>query len=271
MKIGNGKLPELAASDIGGTLLRGSSTIPPFTTAVLNRLVKKIPVALITGYNYKTTLKFTRDLDEKILLLPQNGTLCIKEQEMIWEFRIPEYEARELVEYLEENHLPIIIYKGKNEDFKNFYVNPTDIPSLSGAFERIERLNSFENISGISTLLPEENAKTIKGTIESIVGDRFKVIYTRETRGSWLEVVHMEVRKDLALKRLCEELNIPLADVVYFGDNFNDREALRTVGHPVLVDNAWPELKEEFETVIPSVYEEGVAHYLNDLYHLNIS
>jgi Cof subfamily protein (haloacid dehalogenase superfamily) len=271
MLTSKGKLPKLVSSDISGTLLRGKSEIPSFTVNVLNQLVNHVPVALITGYNYHTTLTFTRELDQRILLMPQNGTLCIKEKKLLWEYRIPQYAACELYEYLDENNLPIIIYKGKIENFKNFYVHQDDIPSLSYGFQRINRLKHFENITGISTLLPDDKARTIKGIIESIVGDKFKVIYTREARDSWLEVVHSEVRKDLALKRLCGELSIPLSDVVYFGDNFNDRELLQIVGYPVLVENAAPELKEEFPTVIPSVYQEGVAHYLDDLYHLNIS
>jgi hydroxymethylpyrimidine pyrophosphatase-like HAD family hydrolase len=80
----------------------------------------------------------------------------------------------------------------------------------------------------------------------------------------------MPMRKDLAMKRLCAELSVSLADVMYFGDNFNDLEVLRSVGYPVLVDNAAPELKEEFETVVPAVTEQGVAKYLNNLYHLDI-
>jgi Cof subfamily protein (haloacid dehalogenase superfamily) len=264
--------PKLVASDIGGTLIRGSGTMPPFTAAVLNRLVEiNIPVALVTGYNYHTTMKFTRGLDERILLMPQNGTLCVKEKKLVWEYRIPETEAKELHNYLAENHLPIIVYKGKEEDFKNYYTSENEIPALAYAFQRIPQLKHFENITGISTLLPDEMARKVRTKIQAIVGDKFKVIYTRETKGSWLEVVHTEVRKDLAMKRLCEELNIPAADVIYFGDNFNDLEALRMVGHPVLVENAAPELKEEFKTIVPSVYEQGPAHYLNELYHLNLN
>ncbi|UCH93802.1 MAG: HAD family phosphatase [Candidatus Aminicenantes bacterium] len=263
------KLPQLVASDIGGTLIRGINSIPHFTGAVLNRLVEKnIPVALVTGYNYHITMKFARDLDERILLLPQNGALCVKEKELVWEYRIPGYDVNDLYNYLDENDLPIIIYQGKNGGFKNYYISRNEIPDLSYGFERMFRLNGCGNITGISTMLPDVMAKEVKVKLQEIVGDRFKVIYTRGARGSWLEVSHTDVRKDLALKRLCEELSIPLANVLYFGDNFNDLEAMRIVGRPVLVENAAPELKKEFDTIIPPVYEEGVAHYLNDLYHL---
>jgi Cof subfamily protein (haloacid dehalogenase superfamily) len=264
-------LPKLVASDIGGTLIRGSRGIPEFTAKVLNRLATMdIPVALITGYNYRTTLTYAANLDKRILLLPQNGTLCIKEGTLIWEHRIPETSAQEIYRYLEANDLPVILYKGKNEDFGNFYVHHEDVPALSYAFRRVMQLENFDNITGISTRLPDQMAQEVRQNIERIVGDAFTVIYVRESNGSWLEVVNNHVRKDLALKRLCQELNVSLSDAIYFGDNFNDREVLRIVGQPVLVENAMPEMKKEFKQVIQSVYDEGVARYLNELFELGV-
>jgi len=265
------KLPQLVASDIGGTLCQGVNPIPSFTVNVLNRLVERnVPVALITGYNYHTALKITRDLDERILLLPQNGGLCVKEKQLVWEYHIPEQDAYDLYQYLDEHNLPVIIYKGKNENFKNYYISRDQIPFLAYGFEWRFRSNGFENITGISTLLADEMAKKVRSEIQEIVGDKFKVIYTPEANGSWLEVCHTEVRKDLALKRLCHELSIPLSAVFFFGDNFNDLEALRIVGFPVLVENAAPQLKKEFDTIIPPVLEQGVGHYLNEQYHLDV-
>ena len=156
-------LPKLIASDIGGTLVRGGNTIPSFTAHVLNRLINNgFPVALITGYNYNTTITYTRGLDERILLLPQNGTLCLKEKKITWEYRIPPHEAKELHNYLAQNNFPTIIYKGKNEDFKNFYIHQNDISSLNYSFQRISGLENFENITGISTLLPDDVARTAR-------------------------------------------------------------------------------------------------------------
>lgn len=262
--------PVLVASDIGGTLVRGVNPMPSFTVGVLNRLMETgVPVVLVTGYNYNTTQRFAAGLDPKVLLMPQNGSLCIKEKKPVWEYCIPESDARTLYDYLEKNNLPVVIYKGRNEDFGTYYVSHREEP-LSYAFQRIDNLKDFENITGISTLLPDENALKVKAAIEAIVGDKFKVIYSQVSRGSWLEVVHTEVRKDLALKRLCAEMDIPPSKTIYFGDNYNDLEALRLVGYPVVVQNAAAELKKEFTTFAGPVDEEGVAHYLNVLYNLNL-
>lgn len=261
-------LPKLVASDIGGTLIRGTDIMPQFTANVLNRLVKEgIPVALITGFNYRTTMLYTRNLDKRVLLMPQNGSLCIREGELIWEYRFEEEKAKELHDYLKENGWPVIIYKGRDEDFANFYISSEELP-LSRTFKRIDRLDSFDNITGISTLLPDKMAPATRDKIREIVGDRFEVIYTREVKGSWLETVHRDVRKDLALKRLCDELSVDISEVMYFGDNFNDREVLRAVGYPILVSNAQPEMKEEFHTVVGAVTEEGVAYYLDELFQM---
>jgi len=260
--------PALVASDIGGTLIRGGNIVPDFTAMVLNRLIiDGVPTALITGFNYKTTLKYTRNLDPRVMLLPQNGSLCLRNGELMWEYRIPPLEAGEIYRYLVDIGLPVIIYKGRNQRFANFYVYQDEIESLAYSFTRVDQLEDKEDITGISTLLPDLNVVEVKEHIEWILGDAFKVIYVREQRHSWLEVVHRDVRKDLALERLCAELQISLGDVIYFGDNFNDCEVLRRVGRPVLVDNAMPEMKREFKTVIGSVSDEGVAKYLDALYY----
>ncbi len=266
MKTTNNR-PKLIASDIGGTLISGEHHVPAYTANVLNALVDKgIPVALITGYNYTTTLNITRNLGDGVMRLPQNGSLCLKENQLIWEYRVPSQSAKEMYDYLQQNQLPVIVYKGREEGFNNYYIYEEEMPAISYAFQRLPELTDFENIIGVSTLLPDEQALQVKTKIEEIVGDSFKVIYVRERKGSWLEVL----RKDLALKRLCKELDIPPAETVYFGDNFNDREVLRAVGHPVLVENAVPEMKKEFKTIIPSVDQQGVAHYLDQLFNLDL-
>lgn len=263
------QLPGLVASDIDGTLCQGGKTIPPFTTSVLNQLAENnILVVLITGYNYRSTMKLTRGLNRKILLISQNGTFCIRGRKPIWEYLIPKHEAKKFYDYLDEHGLPIIAYKGKGGNFENVYISQNEISSLAYAFQRIRRLDNFEDITGISTLVPYEMTQTVRSSIESIVGDKFKVIYSKSAKGSWLEIVHMDVRKDLALKRLCEELSIPLSQVLYFGDNYNDLEVLRMVGYPVVVENAVQVLKDEFKTVIKPVTKEGAAVYLNDLFRL---
>ncbi len=265
-------LPKLVASDIGGTLMYDSNGIPGFTAQVLNRLVEKgIPVVLITGYNINAAQRYTGNLDDRIMLMPQNGSICLRGEEIICEYLIPPERVKELADFLTREDLPVIIYKGKQGDFANFYVYKNELP-LSYPFTRIDHIENYNNITGISTLLPDDQAQKVRTELQAIAGEQFKIIYSRLSKGSWLEVVHAEVRKDLSLRRLCVQLGISLADVMYFGDNLNDKEVLQAVGYPVLVENALPELKVGLPAaeVIAPVDKEGAAHYLNELYGLGL-
>ncbi|MCP4220752.1 MAG: HAD family phosphatase [bacterium] len=261
--------PKLVASDIGGTLIQGGNIMPAFTADALNRLAQTgLPVALITGFNRNTTLKLTANLDDSIYLLPQNGTMCLRGKEIIWEYGVTEKEARLLYTYLTNNDLPVIIYKGTNGRFKNYFKGPADF-EISEAFERIDTIDDFTGITGVSTRVPNDLVIETRTGMANIIGDQFQLVYVREEKSSWFEVLQANVRKDLALERLCQTLDVSLQDVIYFGDNFNDLEALRSVGFPILVKNAVPELKEEFPTIIDPVSKEGVAAYLTQLYNLS--
>ena len=66
-------------------------------------------------------------------------------------------------------------------------------------------------------------------------------------------------------------MSISISETIYFGDNFNDLDVLDSVGYPIVVENSVKELKEKFTIVIDSVFNEGVAKYLNKLFNLEVN
>jgi hydroxymethylpyrimidine pyrophosphatase-like HAD family hydrolase len=262
------KRPKLVASDIGGTLTHGKNVIPGFTCGVLNRLISMdIPVVLITGFNYHAARRYVRNLDEQITLIVQNGALCEQGGRIVWELQIPGNEAAEIYRFLDLYKIPIIVYKGKGEDFKVLckgrgYLK--DRPSLT----QVEEVRDFHGVTGISTLVPTDRVGEIRSRIRDSIQDRFQLIRSLGAELSWLEITPPKARKDLALQQFCREISIPLSDVIYFGDNYNDSHALHAVGYPVVMENAVAELKQGFEVKAKSVYEEGAAHYLVQLFEL---
>jgi len=79
-----------------------------------------------------------------------------------------------------------------------------------------------------------------------------------------IEFLSPTVNKGATLQRVCKEvLNIPLADVVAFGDNHNDKEMLGAVGEGVAMRNAKDCVKTAAHRVCQwSNDEEGVARDL---------
>ena len=49
----------------------------------------------------------------------------------------------------------------------------------------------------------------------------------------WIELVCQGVHKGSAVRVLGQKYGIPMEQVMAFGDNDNDVELLRTVGHPI--------------------------------------
>ncbi len=77
-----------------------------------------------------------------------------------------------------------------------------------------------------------------------------------------LEFVNHDVSKGVALKRLCDHLNIDIADTLAFGDGYNDLPMLTTAGKSVAMDNACDEIKAVCSDVTLSNEQDGVADYI---------
>lgn len=261
-------LPKLIASDIDGTLTHSGHVIPESTRNVLNHLsAGGIPVALITGFNYLTTRKYIAGLDPNITVIVQNGTLCEQNGSIVWEMGIEADDVAEIYRFFEEKQVPVIVYKGKEGDFKVLYKGRGEEKKRS-YFHHVDEIASFEGITGISTLVPNPLVPELKSGLTQMVGENYQLIYSEGKEESWLEVTPPSARKDKALNRLCGQLGISPKETIYFGDNYNDLETLKMVGHPVVMENAVPALRDQFQTRAGVVYSQGVARYLKDLYNL---
>lgn len=262
------KKPKLVASDIGGTLVHKGDILPSYTTRVLNRLLSlKIPVALVTGYNFNTARNFAQNLNRNVILIVQNGALAFQDNSVIWEQSIAESDAREIFHFMEKSDIPIYVYKGKSQHFKVFCQSRGE-SRIPAKYQDMSLMMDWKNSIGISTRIPNDILERTRNDIQNLIGSRFQLILSRGIQFSWLEITPAESRKDLALKKICQLKSIPISEVIYFGDNTNDLEALKIVGFPVVVDNAAPDLKKNVDTIISSSRQEGVALYLNDIYNL---
>lgn len=75
-----------------------------------------------------------------------------------------------------------------------------------------------------------------------------------------VEVLHADVNKGAGVKGLMEQLQIPLSDVVAFGDGNNDVEMLQLVGYGVAMRNGTPLAKSAAKRVTAYTNEEdGLA------------
>ena len=60
----------------------------------------------------------------------------------------------------------------------------------------------------------------------------------------WNTILH-QMNKGIRVQRICKTLGIELADVMAFGDNYNDVPMLDIVGAPYIMDGAAAPLREK--------------------------
>lgn len=81
-----------------------------------------------------------------------------------------------------------------------------------------------------------------------------------------MEIYAKDVSKSTGILDVLRILDISLEDSYCFGDGPNDVEMFETVGHPIAMENALDIIKEKAEEICLSVYEDGVAYKLKELF-----
>ena len=90
------------------------------------------------------------------------------------------------------------------------------------------------------------------GAIEPILAPKWSRHFRTAISGDeWLDFNSTD--KGSGLRRLCEALDIPLCDVVAFGDSFNDASMLEAAGTGYIMSTASPELLARFPHHCPNV------------------
>ncbi len=110
---------------------------------------------------------------------------------------------------------------------------------------------------------PTEEIEAIEQHLAAHFADDLHLYRSKPT---YLEIAHRAISKRTALQLLLDALyDFDWADLVAFGDNFNDMEMLDAVGLGVAVGNAKDEVKAVSNWVAAPGKEDGVAHTVERL------
>ena len=82
---------------------------------------------------------------------------------------------------------------------------------------------------------------------------------------SWLEITNEGVHKGSALLELASTLEIDPADIVVFGDDYNDLPMFAAAGKAVAMANSPEEVKREADLIIPGSSEKVLIKGMQSL------
>ena len=96
-------------------------------------------------------------------------------------------------------------------------------------------------------------------------GNFNKDIDVTTSKPFFLEFMAKNVSKGNAIKALCKRLQIPLEEVIVFGDSLNDKSMFEVAGYSVAMGNASDELKKIADEVTLDNNSNGIPYALKEI------
>ena len=252
---------KLIVTDLDNTLLQSTKTISEYTKDVLSCCQKKgILLAFATARSEKACARFAKHV-HPYAIISNSGALVRKSpnDDFIYRKTMSQVITNDLLSLLlAQSPLGYIAVDTDDGYLVNQPVDPDDptwadylpacctdfSPGLSGDSYKISAEVFDHNIlTAIKNRLPSVRAIPFSGE-------------------QWVCFIDEHVDKLYGVKALANHLNIPLNEVVTFGDDFSDIEMLRGCGIGVAMGNAIQEVKDVADEICENNSQDGVAKWL---------
>ena len=254
------------ALDLDGTLTNHDPVVTPKTReALLQAEAEGVVIILASGrptYGIEPVAECL-ELDKRGgYILSYNGGNIVnaKTGEKLFAQFLPDEVIPILYRYAKEKNHALLGYAGNEiitEMPDDQYVkeesriNKMNIRKVENLFEALEPHPTKLLMTGDpADMLKAENE------LSEILGDRMDIF---RSAPFFLELVPKGIDKAKSLLRLLSKINLTPADMIAFGDGYNDLSMLKLAGMGVAMQNAAPEVRAEADYITLSNEEDGVA------------
>ena len=260
-------------ADIDGTLVNKGEDMMPKTRNALEVLHENgVLFGLATGRKINTQMfRRNRDwglsFDFDLLIGMNGGQLWDRDHEDIESYYLLQPDTMmEILEKMAPLHINSMIYE---EDHMTALYwdemiaasmkrNHMEVVTADGSFERL-CINPNYNVL---FRFPEERTAEVEAFAAALNCDRYHGI---RTSPGIIEFMDPRVNKGLALHKYSERNQIPVEEIMAFGDMDNDKELLKEAGWGVCLLNGSDITKSMADTVTEyTCTEDGMGRYLED-------
>ncbi len=265
--------PKLLCSDLDGTLLATKSDVKDFTISQINRIKDKARIVLVSA-RMPNGIRYLQEClgIQNQPIICYNGALVLDGTAVLDSVIIPVQIVDEI--YALANPL--------ETDLGLYYMDEWYVPKTSERVEKeVKYTKTNVKIKATEETLLDWTSRNIgahkimlMGTKESsdalmpMLSEKLgSIINIYRSNDTLIEIAPKSVSKLTAIKLLLDS-NETLADVLAFGDNYNDMEMLTYCGTGVAVGNAREEVKKIADYITGSNTDEGVAHFIQRHVHI---
>lgn len=257
----------LVASDMDHTLLTEQNELPPTLFADIDKLQSLgVEFAIASGRPVYTLEDIFGDLKSEMTFVSDNGGVIVYHGEVIHMSLLSTEAYQAMTRYTMEETDGVPVICGLDAAY---------VPS--SAREHEAALKTFYTKIEFVDDIYAVDVKADKYTIYFPNGDsedcnehgffpRFGEDYSVVISGpEWIDVMNKGIHKGQAMAILSEKLNITPAQMMAFGDMYNDIEMLKYVDHSYLVANAAADMDQYANYRTDSNDDYGVTNVLEKL------
>lgn len=257
-------MTRLVACDIDGTLLRSDGTISTATSAALQGL--PVPYVLVSGRPRRWLDLLVAQLGSRGVAIAANGALTydLATGATLAERTIAGHDALACARAIRAA-LPDALFaveRDVEQAFANEPGYPSAHPDPTAPTLPLAQLLATPVLKLLCRSGSHTTADTLyDAAVAACAGHPVTFTHSSGTIGL-LEIAAAGVDKASALAAYADGLGIEAADVLAFGDGFNDVPMLSWAGRGVAVANAHPALLAVADEVTTSNDDDGVAEVL---------
>ena len=242
---------KMVCSDLDGTLLQyGKKLIEGEIFDEIRALHDRgILFCPASGRQYTSLRKLFAPVADDCIYLCENGAVVYRGDKVIAKTPMPRALAEEIAWDFWNNteDLGEVMLSGQN----TAYLMERGL----GMLKRIQFIGNNYQIIHDPSEVPEEITKVsvylhegVESYTERFV-PRWKEANCAVAGPYWIDTTF--ANKGIGVRSICKTLDIALADVMAFGDNYNDVSMLDIVGVPYIMDGAAAPLREKYPNHTP--------------------
>lgn len=252
--------------DIDGTLRNSKKEITNKTKETIG-VVKKagIKVVICSGRARKYAECVSKECNASELIIASDGAdvYDYKNNKSIYINSIPTKSCIELYKLATKHNVTICI-DTENGQFTNQEKLLGDTVQYDNDIE-----NTVMNSQIIHIHFFDKDVNKMKKVLEDVrkiegikIGNN-DLFYNQVNY--YIFVSNSNSNKGQGITKLCKKINIELKDTIAIGDDFNDLDMFKVVGHSVAMENASENIKKVVDEITLSNDEDGVAIFLDKL------